>query len=743
MGCQAHAIFLVMRSIIIIFLLLTGMQDLYAVPAYPFKVSVVIDGKITEISLYGDEHSKWAETADGYTLIQNEEDKWCYAELHSDGYLKPTSFLLDAEKEKSQQLTQFLMNTKTHLRPGRVYREEKENVSESRIKSALGERRILVILMEYQDVKLSKTSDDFDRLFNQSDYQDDGAQGSVKDFFMSASYGQLKLTCDVYGPYQASHRAIYYGGNDISGADMNPYALFVEAIEEVSKDTDLSMYDGDGDGYVDNVHIIYAGYGEEAGAAASSIWAHESSFRQPYSVNGMKIDRYSCAPELRGNTGNGISRIGPHCHEIGHALGAMDFYDTNYSTDGAYLGTGKWDVMASGSWNNDGITPADFNPYVKAYNYGWIEPKILPTGAVSIAPSCQSKDNYYILQSSEGGDYYMIENRSSEQWGSGLPGQGLLLFHLHSGLADAKNLINATNPQKCYIVCASSSYKKPSNTAKSYGEINSAGCPYPGTTRNTSFNQSSTPTAFFWEKSECGINLYDIVLRPDGEITLVNASTGTGYTPERWVDLYTESFETAGNYEIVDSRYGEWTLVKNPQDGTGILSRPLAHTGDYSLQLSAKNSMIDAESTIEFACSPEKGGDWVSLKGYVTSYGLLTGASNQLLISYQSASSNWEDYTVESSTNSVWQQFLINIPYAESLKFKIKGIANAGTIVAVDDITISQKISTNIMTIEQKDKAKDIPLILYNIAGNRLPSYQKGINIIRTSNGLYKKVLIK
>ena len=306
----------------------------------------------------------------------------------------------------------------------------------------LGERRILVILMEYADLKFQKTNEDFNQLFNQPDYRADGAQGSVRDFYEAASYGQLLLTCDIYGPYTASKQMSYYGTNGASGGDINAYALFTEAIEHVANETDLKLYDGDGDGYLDNVHIIYAGYGEEAGGPASAIWAHESTFGRPYSINNVLIDKYSCAPELRGNKGNGISRIGPHCHEIGHALGAMDYYDTDYTTGGQYAGTGEWDVMAQGSWNNDGITPADFNPYVKSHDYGWVLPTPLPHGDVSIAPSNMSADNYYRLSSDYSGDYYLLENRSREGWGAGTPGSGLLIFHIHQDLQASKNKIN-------------------------------------------------------------------------------------------------------------------------------------------------------------------------------------------------------------------------------------------------------------------------------------------------------------
>ena len=106
----------------------------------------------------------------------------------------------------------------------------------------------------------------------------------------------------------------FYGRNDIQGNDSNPYALFMEAISNVANETDLSQYDMDEDGVIDNVHIIFAGYGEEAGAQANAIWSHEMTFGSYYEIQGMKIDKYSCAPELRGNSGGGISRIGCHCH---------------------------------------------------------------------------------------------------------------------------------------------------------------------------------------------------------------------------------------------------------------------------------------------------------------------------------------------------------------------------------------------------------------------------------------------
>ena len=63
----------------------------------------------------------------------------------------------------------------------------------------------------------------------------------------------------------------YYGKNDAKGNDINPVELCKEALENLPKDIDLSIYDNNNDGIIDNVHIIFAGYGEEAGASSDAI----------------------------------------------------------------------------------------------------------------------------------------------------------------------------------------------------------------------------------------------------------------------------------------------------------------------------------------------------------------------------------------------------------------------------------------------------------------------------------------
>jgi len=742
-----------MRKLFALLTLVLSLKGIlvHAISAYPFAIPIDVDGQTIYIKMFGDEYCKWAETEDGYTIVQNNDDQWCYAELSAEGYLRASDFTLRGpSQETDDKLANFLASMPRHLK-ARAYNQpavRRSQAAPRKTGKAIGERRILVILMEFQDVKFIKNVAAFDNLFNKEGYHDDGAQGSVKDFYLSSSFGKLTLSCDIYGVYTAKRNMSYYGSNDVRGQDTNPYALFQEAVENVSKEVDLKIYDGDGDGYLDNVHIIYAGYGEEAGAAASAIWAHESRWSPPYSIDGVSIDRYSCSPELRDNRGNGISRIGVCCHEIGHALGAMDYYDTNYATGGEYPGTGQWDVMASGSWNNKGITPADFNPYVKAVDYGWITLKSLPDGDVLLHPSAYDAESYFVIGASGSSDYYIFENRSKDKWGASLPGAGMLVFHIHPGIAESGNEINATAPQKCYVVCASSSSKQPSSQPASYGAVNSAGCPYPGSSDNHSFMQKSTPQPFYWDGSDCGIEIDNITLLNNGDIEMFNLSSGDDFKPFELTQLFTEDFEDTPLYSVTDSKNGDWTVIDDKGSGMALVTRPRANSGSKSLQLSPKNVYAgNASSCIEFSCSVVDTVSYVQLSGFYTSYKLSSRKANSLRIGYKGNNADdWKFSEFKSSVNLTWNSFIINIPSGnKDLYFRIEGDVLAGTILAIDNLKVEQQIVVSGMD--------DVHTVGGNVAvgrseffglnGQRRSVLRRGLNIVRMDDGTYKKLYLK
>ncbi|MCG8700331.1 MAG: M6 family metalloprotease domain-containing protein [Bacteroidales bacterium] len=489
-------------SLLSVALLLAGIKnEVKAVTAYPDPVKITQpDGSELTVQLKGDESVKWAETYDGYTLLYNKKGVFEYAISDGEGGITPSG--IAAVQERTPQVDNLLAQTPKRLR----YSSSQVSMLKSimNMKSAeasqafptTGNRKLVCILMGFTDKSFTKTNAQFNSLFNQVNYSVGSATGSVKDFHLESSYGQFNLDVTVAGPYKASKNMSYYGGNGINGRDQNPRALVREAVDAADPDVNYANFDNDNDGNVDGIYVIYAGYGEEAGGGANAIWAHAWGITT-VTRDGKKISRYSCSSELRGSSGSNITAIGVICHEFGHILGAPDYYDTDYNTGGNFAGTGRWDMMAAGSWNDNGDTPAQHNAFTKVYVYGWANATTLSSKTdVTVKNSIDNK-SFYQINSTTNNEYWIMENRQKKGFDASIPGHGLIIYHVHKDVANVGNKINATYPQKMYPVCASAS-SNPGSSPSSYGSINSGGCPFPGTSNKTSFTDATTPHMKSW-----------------------------------------------------------------------------------------------------------------------------------------------------------------------------------------------------------------------------------------------------
>lgn len=586
-----------MNKFILLFFLLCFFGQASAIPAYPNRIFVnVSDKDSVAIFLRGDESFKYAFDEEGYGIVQS-SGTWYYLKEEGKNVVC-SDYKLTSKKNRSIETESFLRTTNKGLMPERslssgdqLTRGAKSEIRYSKAtNSPIESAKILVVLVQFPDCIFNKSKEDFESLFNQRNYQEDGALGSVRDYYLYASNGILDLECDIIGPYTTNNSMSYYGGNvGMNSNDKNPMAMFREALNFAQKTVNLSDYDIDNDGYIDNIHIIYAGYGEEAGGPSNAIWAHESTM-DDILVGDKIVNKYSCAPELRGNKGNGISRIGPHCHEIGHALGAPDFYDVDYSKNGSYFGTGEWDIMASGSWNLEGAAPANFNPYVKAYIFHWSDVQVLDHGQFTISPSF-ADNTVFRVNTIEYNDFYLLENRGNSLFDQACPGEGLLIYHIGPGIKykSRTNTVNNTFPQMCYVVCASSKYANPNNTKSSYGEINSDGCPYPGSSGNNSFSEKTIPASYCISASPSGVSITDICQNSDATISLYVECDISIVENNQY--LWAEDFENMNysfwtNEKIIGK--ATWGTIK----GNGSNTSPTPPHGKYIEALTPPSSSI-------------------------------------------------------------------------------------------------------------------------------------------------------
>lgn len=763
------------RVFLLVFIACCAVSGTQAIPAYPHRVKFFSGKDSFFLTLCGDENYKFAITDDGYTALPD-SCGWFYATTNQTGEVIKSEYMVCSENMKSRDIKSFLSKQLKGILPSYPTNEETKRLisynSSIRQSSSpvVGTRRVLIILMQYNDLKFKKTQRDFDRLFNEIGYHDDGAYGSVYDYYDKVSYGQLQLKCDVVGPYTASKNMSYYGGNTgRSGGDMNPKALFDEAIRFAMREVNLSNYDSDGDGYVDNVHIIFAGYGEEAGANANTIWSHEMSF--PYeSFNGVKIDRYSCSPELRGKSGNGISRIGAPCHEIGHALGAMDYYDVNYQTGGYYEGTGEWDVMAGGSWNDNGARPADFNPYVKAYNFGWIDVKNLDEDTVNIISPSTNRNNIYRVDTPVAGDYFLLENRNSKGINSAEPGSGLLIFHIGPQLSQRErtNTINASFPLQCYIVCASAKEARPRANSSSYGSINTAGCPYPGTTLNTNFTKNSIPSAFCINGMYSGISLTNITELENGDISLYYSKTkndGDVNPPDEPTEepdedeveggeiVWSDDFEVMNRIHVSnwtsETLFGKGYWTVNTYTSTPSDREPIAISGLHYMCMEQENSGVIMGLSSRYSCRiisdkiDLNAGEYV-LTGKYGGYSTSKKSNDTIYVEIMTeAIDSWvSTKTLLIQKPKQWYSFILPIKFTSDCEIKIsfKGNADDKSLLYLDDLRI-YRLTTDVEEMAMEDNSGYV----YTINGlkiedskTELQNLTKGVYLIYQGNTVHK-----
>lgn len=503
----------------------------FAVPAKRVKRQVQQpDGSVLTVMLRGDENFHYTSTEDGQPLVQRADGAYCYATLDSNGKLTASaqvahdvesrgaaelSFLnyYTAESQKVRSLGMERAKQRNARRMARLANRGVVDASGKPVRRVMagatggegigvtGKRKGLVILVNFKDKKMQSkhTQAEWNDYFNKVGYNKYGNNGSVHDYFYAQSYGKLDLEFDVIGPVTVSKNMASYGANDAQGNDIDPAGMIKEACElaYAKEKMDMSQYDWDGDGAVDQVYVIYAGYGEAAGGEANTIWPHEWDIQGGgYSLvlGGQRIRTYACSSELNGGYGTDISGIGTACHEFSHCMGIPDFYDT---AGGGCFGMDAWDLMDYGSYGGDGYEPTGYNTYEKWVS-GWIEPTILtePCYIKNMKPLSDAPEACVVFNEANKNEYYIFENRQLKGTDVALPNHGMLVIHVdYDQKVWFDNEVNNTsNHQRFTVVPADN--KLTSETV--------TGDTYPGTTKSTELTDTSKPAATLFNANSDG-----------------------------------------------------------------------------------------------------------------------------------------------------------------------------------------------------------------------------------------------
>ncbi len=623
-------------------LLMAGALNVGAIPAKPRPfVFTQPDGSAITVTLRGDERAHCYLSDDGCILL-NHDNALYYAMLDAQGHVQPSALLAQEANRRTPEAVKFLesvdqaklgealskqaqlsgrghhiSSSKMSKAPSRSDDGQDEGFDESKKLYGLfpsnnfpayGERRGLVVLVEYQDVEfcIEDPNTYFSRMLNEEGWSEDNGTGSARDYFMACSNGNFMPTFDVYGPVTLPNDRAYYGGNDSWGNDRNPEQMAIHACDILDDEVDFSQYDSDGDGFIDMVYIFYAGRGEADGGGASTVWPHQwdisSATNTIHEYDGVRLEHYACGNEIQ--MGDIPDGIGTFVHEFSHAMGLPDLYATNYTsafTPGAYS------ILDYGPYNNNSHTPPIYSIFERSA-LGWADVEILTEPGEYQLEAIEKSNHGYMLPTEKETEYFLFENRQQEGWDTYIPGHGMLIWHIdYVESVWTYNTVNNKSSHQ-YVDIIEADNNKTESTRD--------GDPFPGVSNVTKITDYTTPNLHSWAGQSTNYPINLITESEEGVISFYGGPR-PDFKPETPEALEAENVTfqsftarwnpvTEADYYVITVTDGDGeTLTK--WDGHIISSGTLANIGDldplsvyrYSVYAVADQIKGDASNVIE------------------------------------------------------------------------------------------------------------------------------------------------
>ena len=486
-----------------------------AVPADPTPAQVTQpDGTKVTVVLHGDEFFNYLTTVDGYTVVKNKAGYLTYARL--DGNRLVASDLIARDAEHRSAADQAVLATLPKgLKSNEMVQQGKRMLNHrNSLLRGIGHGghmdyskfRGLIILVNYTDRKFADyvpsnymPYDFYNDMVNGHDYNGFtlpagtkvDAMGSVRDYYYDNSFQQFDPHFDVLGPVDVPFACT-------DAHQFHCDSIFFAALEALDDEVDFSQYDTDEDGTADMVFFLVAGFGSDNSANDRDyLWPHMNNFTESPVLDGVNFSLYACSTNMTGEEGdyisyNNVAGIGTICHEFSHCLGLPDFYDTDAEGSG---GTNRnypmtWSIMASGFRSNMGRNPVGYSLFER-YALGFATPTLIEGEGTITIPALERSNMGYRMNTTNPGEYFIIENRQRVKWDKNLAGPGMLVWRVDSSNVDVweNNLVNS-NPNRSYYELL---------RAKFNGMSDSYNDPFPGVAGITSITNATQPNMRTWD----------------------------------------------------------------------------------------------------------------------------------------------------------------------------------------------------------------------------------------------------
>ena len=435
--------------------------------------------------------------------------------------------------------------------------------------AALDTLKVPCVLLEFTDVKFEGEAPEeyFDALLNEEGFSGEGlATGSVRDYFRDNSLGAFIPVFDVYGPVTLPRYRAFYGRDVVTDgvrADAAADQALAEACAALDEDVDFSVYDADSDGVLDMILFIYAGLDQSQGGPQDAIWAHNWYLSKSASqdlrevvLDGVRLDGYFCASELRGKDGKNLSGNDFRKRSV--------VRDDHGAVHRAGFGGGETEML------------------------GWMTRESLQ----ELQPGKQilsaiEHNTAYVIHTETEGEYFLLEYRDSKMWDAPLP-EGLVLYHVDRSEAYAPRWdnwiipgsgVNDDSSHPCFYI------------VPSYNGVREAGnMVFPGISEATSIEPQG------WNGSYVPCQITNIELTPDGVSVYAQFDCGpniNGYVR----DVYGYPVECAdvsvGEEVTLSDGDGHFFVpVEDGKRGSVVLNVSAPGYRNYSTRVSLGSSRV-------------------------------------------------------------------------------------------------------------------------------------------------------